>query len=149
MVAVQGNNDMAVIDPGALTITRRVKLAGCQHPHGLTIDSADRLVFVACDQNATLVTVDESNWDVLGSNPVGDDPDVLAYDDGAHRLYVAAESGTLTTLDVRNRKLDVTGSGHLADWAHVVAVDPNTHRSFYPVPAGSNADPTLLEREPT
>ena len=72
-----------------------------------------------------------------------------AYDDGAHRLYVAAESGTLTTLDVRNRKLDVTGSGHLADWAHVVAVDPNTHRSFYPVPAGSNADPTLLEREPT
>ena len=29
-----------------------------------------------------------------------------------------------------------------------VAVDPSTHHSFYPVPAGANGRPTLLEREP-
>lgn len=35
LVAVQGNNDLAVIDPAALTIVRRVVLPGCEHPHGL------------------------------------------------------------------------------------------------------------------
>jgi DNA-binding beta-propeller fold protein YncE len=149
LVAVQGRNDLAVIDPAALTVAQRIALPGCQHPHGLNVDSPDRLVFVACDQNATLLTIDQTSWNTLGSNPVGEDPDVLAYDPSAHRLYVTAESGTLTTLDLRDHTLAVSGSGHLADGAHVVAVDAGTHRSYYPVPTGSDGHPALLEREPT
>jgi DNA-binding beta-propeller fold protein YncE len=146
LVAVQGRNDLAVIDPAAMTIQRSVNLPGCEHPHGLSVDPADGLAFVACDQNGTLVTVDESEWRVLGTNRVGDDPDVLAYDAAAHRLYVAAESGTVTVLDLRDRVLVPVGSGHLADGAHVVAVDPATHRSYYPVPSGSGGHPVLLVR---
>ena len=149
LVAVQGRNDLAVIDPGALTVVQRVALPGCQHPHGLSVDDSDRLVFVACDQNAALLTIDETNWSVTGTNPVGKDPDVLAYDPAGHRLYVAAESGTRTPLDRPDRTLAVTESGHLAVNAHVVAVDPTTHRSYYPVPAGSDGHPALLEREPS
>ena len=149
LVAVQGRNDLAVIDPAALTVVQRVALPGCQHPHGLSVDSTDRLAFVACDQNATLLTIDQTNWTVTATNPVGEDPDVLAYDTAAHRLYVATESGTLTTLDLRDHAVAITGSGHLADGAHVVAVDAGTHRSYYPVPAGSNRHPALLECEPT
>ena len=149
LVAVQGRNELAVIDPAALTVATRVALAGCRHPHGLTVDSADRLVFVACDHNAALLAVDQTNWNVSAANPVGEDPDVLAYDPSAHRLYVAAEGGILTTLDLRDHTLAVSGSGHLADGAHVVAIDTGTHRSYYPVPAGSTGNPALLEREPT
>jgi YVTN family beta-propeller protein len=148
LVAVQGNNDLAVIDPTALSIVRRVVLPGCQHPHGLAIDSPDRLAFVACDENATLLTIDENTWGVTGTNPVGEDPDVLAYDGGPHRLYVAAESGTVSTLDLRDHTLAVSGSAHLADGAHVVAVDPDTHRSYYPIPADKDGHPALLVREP-
>jgi DNA-binding beta-propeller fold protein YncE len=149
LVAVQGRNDLAVIDPAGLTVTQRVALPGCQHPHGLNVDTPDRLVFVACDQNATLLTVDQTSWNSLGTNPVGEDPDVLAYDPSGHRLYVAAESGTLTTLDLRDHALVVSGSGQLADGAHVVAVDAGTHRTYYPVPAGKDGHPALLEREPS
>jgi DNA-binding beta-propeller fold protein YncE len=149
LVAVQGANDLAVIDPAAMTIVRRVVLPGCDHPHGLAIDSEDRLAFVACDHNATLVTVDQTTWAVVGSNDVGEDPDVLTYDASGRRLYVAAESGTLTTLDLHDRTLAVSGSGHLADNAHVVTIDQNSHRSYYPVPAGSDGHPALLEREPS
>ncbi len=147
LVAVQGRDELAVIDPAALTVLQRVTLPGCQHPHGLTVDSPDRLVFIACDQNATLVTVDQTNWKILGSNPVGEDPDVVAYDPALYRLYVAAESGTLTILELRDHTVTTTGSGHLADNAHVVAVDPVTHRTYYPVPAGTNGHPALLECE--
>jgi DNA-binding beta-propeller fold protein YncE len=149
LVAVGANNDLAVIDPSTSAVINRVALAGCTHPHGLSVDSADRLAFVACDENATLLTVDQTKWTTVGSNPVGADPDVLAYDLGARRLYVAAESGTVTTLDMHDHTLGVTGSGHLADGAHVVFVAPDTHRSYYPVPAGSNGHPALLLREPS
>jgi DNA-binding beta-propeller fold protein YncE len=148
LVDVQGRNDLAVIDPAGLTVTKRVPLPGCDHDHGLVLDTVARLAFVACDGNATLLAVDLNTWQVAGTLQVGADPDVLAYDQNAHRLYVAAESGTVSIVDSHAGKLAVAGSDHLADGAHVVAVDPGTHRSYYPVPAGSDGRPALLEREP-
>jgi DNA-binding beta-propeller fold protein YncE len=149
LVDVQTRNELAVIDPTALAVTRRVPLPGCDHDHGLNLDAAHRLAFVACDGNATLLTVDLATGHVLGTNPVGQGPDVLAYDSTAHRLYVVAESGTITVLDLRGRQVGVVGSNFLAEGAHVVAVDPGTHHNFYPVPAGTNGRPALLERVPT
>ncbi|WP_432850590.1 YncE family protein [Amycolatopsis sp. CA-161197] len=148
LVDVQGRDDLAVIDPASLAVEKRVPLPGCDHDHGLALDTTDRLGFVACDGNATLLTVDLTGWQVTGTAPVGEDPDVLAYDQAARRLYVAAESGPVTVLDLHGRTLDVAGAGHLADGAHVVAVDPATHHSFYPVPAGADGRPALLEQAP-
>ncbi|MGW0208981.1 YncE family protein [Streptomyces sp. NPDC003233] len=149
LVDVQTRNELAVIDPSTLHITRRVSLPGCDHDHGLTLAPADRLAFVACDGNARLLTVDLSTWRVTGTDEVGQDPDVLAYDPAARHLYVAAESGWVTTADTHDRHLIVTGRAHLADGAHVVAVDSTTHRSYYPVPRGSGGHPALLIYQPT
>ncbi|MBB5159057.1 YncE family protein [Saccharopolyspora phatthalungensis] len=148
LVDVQGRNELAVLDPSRLAITRRIALPGCDHDHGLALDPAQRLAFVACDGNATLMTVEMNAGTVTDTAPVGREPDVLAYDPGAQRLYVAAESGWLTVLDLRDRRPAVVGSGFLADGSHVVAVDPTTHHSYYPVPTGSRGQPALLDREP-
>ncbi|MGH3572118.1 MAG: YncE family protein [Pseudonocardiaceae bacterium] len=148
LVDVQDRNELAVIDPAALTVLRRVPLPGCDHDHGLALDPGSRLVFVACDANARLLTVDMTSWRVLGTDPVGQDPDVVAYDPATHRLYVAAESGTLTVLDLHNRQLSVVGSDHFADDAHVVALDPGTHHSYYPIPVAATGRPALLEAQP-
>ncbi|MER6123094.1 YncE family protein [Streptomyces sp. NPDC001795] len=148
LVDVQTRNELAVIDPTALHITRRMPLPGCGHDHGLTLAPADRLAFVACDGNARLLTVDLTTWRVTGSDQVGQDPDVLAYDPAARHLYVAAESGWVTTADNHDRHLIVTGRAHLADGAHVVAVDPTTHLSYYPVPHGSDGHSALLVYRP-
>jgi YVTN family beta-propeller protein len=148
LAAVQGSNQLAVIDPATLTVTRRVPLPGCEHPHGLALDPQHRLAFVACDANATLLSIDLDTWHMLATQPVGDEPDVLAFDPAAGRLYVAAESGWLTILDAHDQTPTVAGRSHLADGAHVVAVDPTTHRSFYPVPHGRTGGPALLTFEP-
>jgi DNA-binding beta-propeller fold protein YncE len=147
LVDVQGRNELAVVDPGTLSVGRRVPLPGCDHDHGLVLDTGSRLAFVACDGNSKLLTVDLGTWQVNGESTVGEDPDVLAYDQQAHRLYVAAESGTVTVLDQRYRTTTVAGIGRLADGAHVVAVDPKTHHSFYPVPRGADGHPALLEQD--
>jgi DNA-binding beta-propeller fold protein YncE len=148
LVDVQSSNELAVIDPAALSVLRRVALPGCDHDHGLALDPGNRLAFVACDANARLLTVDMTSWQVIGAHPVGQAPDVAAYDLDAHRLYVAAESGTLTVLDLHNRQLSVVGSDHLADDARVVALDPGTHHSYYPIPVAATGRPALLEAEP-
>jgi DNA-binding beta-propeller fold protein YncE len=144
LVDVQASNVLAVINPATLAVENRVALPGCDHDHGLALDIVNRLAFVACDGNATLLTVDTNNWQVVGSDQVGLQPDVLAFDPGAGQLYVASESGWLSILTERNRRLTVTASGHLADGAHVVVVDPQTHRSYFPVPAGPDGRPALL-----
>ena len=149
LVDVQGRNELAVVDTTTLAVTRRVPLPGCDHDHGLNLDAAHRLGFVACDGNATLLTVDLDTWRILDTERVGTDPDVLAYDPGPGRLYVAAETGWVTILDRHDRTLTVTGRAYLADGAHVVAVDPTTHRSYYPVPHGPDGKPTLLSYDPT
>lgn len=145
LVDVQGSNDLAAVDPATRAITHRLPLPGCDHDHGLAVDSVRRLAFIACDGNATLLTVDLDTWRVTGTVAVGQAPDVLAYDQQAHRLYVAAESGTVTVLDQQNRTVTPAGSGHLADGAHVVAVDPTTHHSYFPIPSAADGRPALLE----
>jgi DNA-binding beta-propeller fold protein YncE len=145
LVAVQGRGDLAVIDPAAMSVCRRIALPGCDHPHGMALDPVAGTAFVACDGNATLLSVDIASGGVIGTQPVGEGPDVLAYDQGAQRLYVAAESGEVTILDRQRGSLVVTGSAHLADGAHVVAIDPATHHSYYPVPSGAGGHPALLE----
>jgi len=99
LVAVQGRNDLAVIDPTTLAITTRVPLPGCEHDHGLAVDPGSRVAFIACDSNATLLTLDLTTGQITGTNTVGEQPD--------------------------------------------------THHSYYPVPAGANGHPALLEFAPT
>ncbi|GGU84320.1 hypothetical protein GCM10010211_57820 [Streptomyces albospinus] len=148
LVDVQTRNELAVIDPTTLRITRRLPLPGCDHDHGLILAPTDRMAFIACDGNARLLTVDLTTWHITGTDQVGDDPDVLAYDPAAGHLFVASESGWVTTADNHDRHLTITGRAHLAADAHVVAVDPTTHLSYYPVPHGPGGHPALLAYRP-
>ena len=56
----------------------------------MVLDPVDRLLFVANEGNAMLLTVDLESMRVLDKQRVGQDPDVLAYDPRWGRLYVAA-----------------------------------------------------------
>ena len=134
---VQTRDDIAIIDPRTNRIVHRVALPGCNHPHGLLIDAAHHLAFVACDGNATLLTLDLRTNTIIDRELVGTNPDVLAYDDTLRRLYVSSESGTVTVLHEGAHGLTKLGQAFLAREAHTVAVDPHTHLVYFP-----------LEREP-
>jgi DNA-binding beta-propeller fold protein YncE len=149
VVAVQGRNDLAVIDPVSFTVTERIPTPGCDHPHGQALDVTDQVMFVGCEANATMVTVDVANRNVIDHHGVGETPDVLAYDPGANRVYVAAESGWVNIFDHAHGHLTLRGSAHLADGAHSLALDPTTHHSYIPIPKDHNGSPVLREYEPT
>jgi DNA-binding beta-propeller fold protein YncE len=145
---VQTRDDIAVIDPRANRVIRRVALPGCDHDHGLLVDSPRRLAFVACDGNAMLLTLDLRTMKISGRALVGSSPDVLAYDGSLRRLYVSAESGNVAVFAEGAHGLTKLGQAFLATEAHTVAVDPRTHLVYFPLQRGPSGAPQLLIMRP-
>lgn len=93
LVAVHEKNELSEIDPVKLEVTAHYPLPGIREPHGIALDIVDGLAFIAGEGNHRLAVVDLKNMKTLGTYPVGEDPDVLAFDPGLKQLYVSAESG--------------------------------------------------------
>jgi DNA-binding beta-propeller fold protein YncE len=132
-VTVHKLNQLAEIDPQTDRVAARYELPGCSESHGLLIDGEHRLAFVACEENARLAVFDLESKKMTAIYPVGEDPDVLAYDQALRRLYVSAESGIVTIFDERGRSLEKVGQSLFARTAHSVAVDQRTHRVYFPL----------------
>lgn len=132
LVAVHKVNQLAVIDPANMKITARYHLAGVDDPHGIALDQANQLAFIAGEGNHTLAVFDLRAKKLLAVHPVGKDPDVLAFDPGLMRLYVSAESGVVTVFQESNRKLTQLAQFQMPH-AHTVAVDPRTHLVYLPL----------------
>jgi DNA-binding beta-propeller fold protein YncE len=133
MSNAQGRGELVGIDPKTDRIVSRTPLPGCAGNHGLLIDAARRLAFVACEDNARLIALSLATHARVGEDSVGGGPDVLAYDPGMRRLYVASESGLVSVFQADGGKLVKLGQARLADNAHSVAVDPATHLIYFPL----------------
>lgn len=137
LAVIQTQNQLASIDPKTNVVVDKYNLPGCEHPHGLLIDAQSRLAFAACDDNAKLAVIDLKTMQVTSLQTVGEDPDVLAFDESLHRLYVAAESGVLAIFEERNSGggiiLEKITQGFVAPDAHTIAVDQKTHRVYLPL----------------
>ncbi|MEO6805992.1 MAG: YncE family protein [Edaphobacter sp.] len=132
LVAVHGLNELVSIDPAAMKIVGRYKLPGVENPHGIALDQANRLAFIAGEENHSLAVFDLKAMKLLSVHQVGEDPDVLAFDPGLGRLYVAAESGTVTVFQENNGDLRQLGQLHMPH-AHTVSVDPKSHFVYFPL----------------
>src|SRR3989449_46868 len=141
-VAVQTTNQLAVIDPATATIVRRIALdQAVRYPHGVYIDAAHRLAFIAGQESGTLGVLDLRTLQLRQVLPIGSDPDVLAFDPALGRLYVAAESGVVAVFEERDGSLAQLG-WYRAPKAHSGAGDPATHRVYLPL-ANVSGHPVL------
>lgn len=142
-VNVQTAEQLVAIDPRRDRIIARYRLAYCKNNHGLLLNVRARVAYIACDENATLLTFDLRTHKITGKDSVGEAPDVLAYDGQRRRLYVAAESGVVAVFAVRaNGALSKIGRGYLAPNAHSVTVDPATGYAYFPI-ANAGGKPVL------
>lgn len=132
LVAVHGANEVDAIDPQGMSIVARYPLAGVANPHGIVLDQADRLAFIAGEENHSLAVFDLNVHKVLSVQQVGDDPDVLAFDPGLKQLYVSAESGTVTVFQLDGREVKRIAQFDMPH-AHTVSVDPSTHLVYFPL----------------
>jgi DNA-binding beta-propeller fold protein YncE len=147
LVAVHEKNELVAIDPATMKIIGRYPMTGIESPHGIALDRAGRLAFVAGEDNHMLAVVDLNTMKVLATHPVGKDPDVLAFDPGLKRLYVSAESGNVFVFREDGKTLVHEGDISIPH-AHTVCVDPNTHLVYFPL-ENIDGHPLLRIMEPT
>jgi len=131
-VAVQTLNTLVAINPRTRKIVASYPMPNCDEDHGVYLDVPHRLAFIACQDNATLLTFDLRTFQVTATFAIGRDPDVLAFDPVLQRLYVASESGVVSVFDEKDRALVQRGQALLAPEAHSVAVDAQ-HRVYFPL----------------
>lgn len=126
LINAQTTDELLTIDPAKNRIVSRIHLTGCDGNHGLYVDGATGLAYVACEGNATLLSVDMRSHKTIARFHVGQIPDVLAYDTSLSRLYVASESGVISIFQLEGRGLQELAQATLADGAHTVAVDQSS-----------------------
>jgi DNA-binding beta-propeller fold protein YncE len=131
-VGVHEKNELVTIDPATTQVLQRNVVSGVENPHGISLDVAGRLAFVAGEENHRLAVLDLDTKQVLATYPVGEDPDVLAFDPELKLLYVSAESGNVTIFRENGKALVPLGSIFMPH-AHTVCVDPRTHLVYFPL----------------
>src|SRR6267143_439025 len=139
--------EVVAIDPVTMRIIGRYPVTGVKSPHGIALDLSGRLAFVAGEENHMLAVVDLNTMKVVATHPVGEDPDVLAFDPGLKRLYVSAESGNVFVFREDGKTLIHAGDISIPH-AHTVCVDPNTHLVYFPL-ENIDGHPLLRTMEPT
>jgi YVTN family beta-propeller protein len=144
---VQTRRELVEIDPVTDTVISRTSLPGARGNHGLYIDAATHLAFVACEDNSKLIVVDLTTKKIVDSFDVAREPDVLAFDRSLHWLYVAGEFGQVSVFEVSGRTVRPLATATLGPNAHVVAVDDATHRAYFSLKSLAGK-PTLRITEP-
>ncbi|HJU83605.1 MAG TPA: YncE family protein [Holophagaceae bacterium] len=142
LVCVQTRDEVALIDPLTLKVQRRFPVKAGSHPHGLWVDGARRRAYLACQGTGRLLALDLDSGQVVQDFPVGEDPDVLAWDEGRGLLAVASESGTVALFRREGRGLVPAGLQRVAPAAHSISVDPATGFFYLPLKA-FNGKPVL------
>jgi DNA-binding beta-propeller fold protein YncE len=130
-VAVQTKNQLVSIDPQTDHIIGRYDLKKGKHPHGFYIDAPRNRAYVSCQGDSKLIVFNLALHKEEDVFPVGEGPDVLAFDAELNLLYVACESGRVALFKAGQGKLTKLGDAAVGPNSHTVAVDSQTHRAYF------------------
>ena len=137
-VNIADKAEMVEYDTKTLAIKNRWPTAPCQRPVGLSMDTAHRRLFMACQGDKPVaVVMNADNGKVVASMPIGIGSDGAAYDPGTGDVF-------FTCRDSGDGKTGVTKIFHentpdqytpVADvktiyGARTIALDPKTHHIF-------------------
>jgi YVTN family beta-propeller protein len=145
-VNVEDKNEVAIIDTRTRKVVKRVPLAGCDGPTGITIEPGTDEVLSACGGNAVAIVFGRDGRQIA-KLLIGKGADGAAYDPIRHLALVpGGRDGTLTAIRL-GPKPAVVGTVSTALSARTIAVDPSTGRAYLPcatlapAPAGERPKP--------
>jgi YVTN family beta-propeller protein len=135
LVAVQTQNQLVQIDPISDTVIAVHDTPGCVSPHGLVLDTENRMAFIGCQGNAKVAALDMNTMQVTDLQNVGRTPDVLVFDPQLRMVYIAAEDGTVSlfTEDLLQRgALRLVTNPNAGPNAHTLGMDTTTRHVYLP-----------------
>jgi hypothetical protein len=141
--APAGTGEFVEIDPVAQKVVARLQLPDtCGVPHGLNIDAANGIAFIACtevseEQNLTqnLVRVNVNTMKVIPGPymALAAKPDMVVIDHKLQVLFVACSSG-ISVFDIQGGNLKKLGDYIVGKGTHTLAVNEATNELYLPQP---------------
>ena len=126
---VEDTNEMAVLDPAAGKLVRRVSLAPCDSPSGLAVDARHRLYAVCANRQMAIVAPDGR---LLGRPAIGAGPDGVAWMDG-YAFSANGQDGTISVVrELAPGRFHTVATIPTAPGARTIVADPATHRLYLP-----------------
>jgi len=126
---VEDTHEIAVLDPRAARIVRRVALAPCDSPTGLAVDERQRLYAVCANRQMVVIGADAK---VLGRAPFGAGADGVAWLDGA-AWSANGQDGTISVVrETAPGRFEALATLATEAGARTIAADPATHRLYLP-----------------
>jgi YVTN family beta-propeller protein len=130
-VNIEDKNAIAEIDANQLTVLRTFSIAPGQEPSGLAIDKKSRRLFSVC-HNKIMVIVDAATGKILGTPPIGQNPDGVVFDPDTATVFSSNGDGTLTLVREIHHRYETVATVPTARGARTLALDSKTHRLFLP-----------------
>ena len=147
-VNVEDRNELAEIDIRKRALIRRIPLAGCEHPTGLTYLSSGVLLS-ACANGVAKVTR-ASDGRSLADITIGPRPDGAFADESRHRAYIpSGGDGTLAVIDTSGPLPRKIATVQTQVGARTGTVDPLSGSVYLPAaqfgpPAVAGARPAII-----
>jgi DNA-binding beta-propeller fold protein YncE len=142
-INVAEKREIVRLDMTTARIDARWKIASCESPHGISMDSKTQRLFVSCE-NSLLLVVNASNGHVVTSVPIGKGTDGCEFD--GQRGRVVSSNGWDGTLSVITEDSD--GRYHslaevpTAKFGRTMALNRDTGRIYIAAADLERMDPT-------
>lgn len=127
---IASTQELVKIDAKTLQVGARWKLAQCESPHGLSMDTQTRRLFVSC-KNDTMQVVSADDGHVVASFPIGHGTDADAFDP-VHKLAFSSNGdGTLSVVQEDGAdKFTALGNVATRKSGRTMTLDPASGRVF-------------------
>ncbi|HVP44527.1 MAG TPA: YncE family protein [Terriglobales bacterium] len=146
-VNLEDKGEIADVDSRTWTVAQRWKLADCEEPSGLALDTEGHRLFAVCG-NKKMQIVDARNGKLIASVPTGGGTDAAAYDPGLKLAFASNGEGTLTVVrETKGGQYEVAENVTTQRGARTMALDPKTHTVF--LPTAELGPPAEGQRRPT
>jgi len=127
---LEDTSELVVVDPQKQAVTKRYKLAPCEGPTGLALDSANHRLFIAC-RSKHLIVLNSDTGEIVATLPIGAGVDGAGYDPALRRVYTANGIGTMTVIQQDSAdQYRVLENAATHFGGHSLVVDPATHRIY-------------------
>ncbi len=145
-VNIEDKGAITAFDAKTLAVKGTWPLKGCDSPSGLSIDSAHRRLFAACDKAMGVMNAD--NGQVVATIPIGGDPDGGAFDPATGLVFASCRDGFLSVIHEDSPdKYSVQANVPTQQGARTLTLDPKTHHIFV-VTADFSAAPAATPENP-
>jgi DNA-binding beta-propeller fold protein YncE len=129
-VNLESSSELVEIDAAKGEVTRKMSLAPCEGPTGLSIDTKNKRLFPVCG-NKMMAVVDIPSFKVIATPAIGSGTDGGGFDPALGYAYSANGSdGTLTIVKLVNGKYEAVDSVATERGARTMAVDEKTHHVY-------------------